>query len=351
MWAKIEFSPFIEEGGSFPYSGTVVERGDVMNSLNRRLKVISIVVCLSFLGYGIGNGADWKIYMEADIGSWFYDAETITRPSKDTVRVRGKTVYTDEGVMRRVTGMMTIYEKYKDLESKELASKYRDLNYEQNLIELNCADRKSRTLKGTAHSRDGLVLSTYTPEAPGWNEIMPATAAEDLWKILCMQEKSKESSLSRSQEEKPRTGVKMIVKIGEYSLGQNIKAIRGLVEFTPEEYSVFKSYPGWFNLPGEKIFKAPDITFNRRVWHLTVGALDGRIYILGLQYFTENRTAASSLLRETLGFVRSQMGVPTEQTKSPERYVWESTEGSVLLVQREAMGFSSINFLLTGPGR
>ena len=46
------------------------------------------------------------------------NAEKITYPSKDTVRVWGKTVYTEEGVNPRVTGMMAIYEKYKDLESK-----------------------------------------------------------------------------------------------------------------------------------------------------------------------------------------------------------------------------------------
>jgi len=147
------------------------------------------------------GGADWKCYMVDDFGGWFYDAETITRPSKDTVRVWGKTVYTDKGVKRKVKEMRAIYEQYKDLgsktkdletkallsEYKDAESKYKDLSYEQHLIEFNCADIKSRTLKGTAYSRNGTILSTYIPKTPDWNEVITGTAAEMLYKILCKQ--------------------------------------------------------------------------------------------------------------------------------------------------------------------
>jgi hypothetical protein len=39
-------------------------------------------------------------------------------------------------------------------------------------------------------------------------------------------------------------GANMIVRIGEYYLGQDIKTVRNLVEFTPAEYAVFQSFPG-----------------------------------------------------------------------------------------------------------
>ena len=134
-------------------------------------------------------GANWKLYMANDFGGWFYDAETITRPSKDTVRVWGKTVYTDKGVMRRVTDMRVISEKYKAIyeKYKDLESKYKDLSYEQNLIEINCANRKSRTLKGTSYSRDGSVLWNFTPEAPDWNEVVPGSVVVALYEIICKQ--------------------------------------------------------------------------------------------------------------------------------------------------------------------
>jgi hypothetical protein len=162
-----------------------------------------VVIDLFIFGYAEVWGADWKLYMKNDFGNWFYDAETLSRPPKDTVRVWGKTLYTDKGVIQRMTDMRVIsekyrviYEKYKDLESKGLASsykdlesKYKDLSYEQNLIEFYCAGRKSRTLNGTAYSRDGSVLSTYTPESPDWNEVIPGTVAEALYKIICKQHK------------------------------------------------------------------------------------------------------------------------------------------------------------------
>lgn len=143
-------------------------------------------------------------------------------------------------------------------------------------------------------------------------------------------------------------GGNVITSIGEYYLGQDIKTVRNLVEFTPEEYAVLQSFPGWFDLPGEKIFKAPDVIFNRHCWYLTIGALNGRIYTLGLQYISKDRAVADNLFEETLRYIKSQMGTPTEQTKTPKRYIWDYMDGNVLLAGREAMGLWCINFLVTG---
>jgi hypothetical protein len=143
-------------------------------------------------------------------------------------------------------------------------------------------------------------------------------------------------------------GGNVITRIGEYYIGQDIKTVRNLVELTPEEYAVFQSSPGWFDLWGEKIFKAPDVTFNRHRWYLTVGALNGRIYVLAFQYMSSDRTVADNLFEETLRYIKSQMGTPTEQTKTPKRYVWDSVDGNVFLAVREAIGFFSTNFIVTG---
>ena len=143
-------------------------------------------------------------------------------------------------------------------------------------------------------------------------------------------------------------GQKVITRIGDYYIGQDIKTVRGLVEFTSEEYAVFQSFPDWFNLPGEKIFKGPDITLNRHLWYLTIGSLNGKIYVLALQHFGDDRAIADSLFEETLKYIKSQIGAATEQTKTPKRYVWNSTDGNVLLAERQAMGFWSVNFLVTG---
>lgn len=163
--------------------------------------IILVAMGLFIFGYGKGWGADWKRYMADDLGSWFYDAETISHPSKDTVRVWNKTDYTDKGVIRRAKEIGIIYNKYNKLatkykdskvqalasEYKDLESKYKDLSYEQNLVEVNCVNIKTRTLKGTAYSRNGLLLYTYTPKAPDWNEVVTGSVAEVLYKKACKQ--------------------------------------------------------------------------------------------------------------------------------------------------------------------
>jgi hypothetical protein len=143
-------------------------------------------------------------------------------------------------------------------------------------------------------------------------------------------------------------GANMIARIGEYYLGQDIKTVRGLVELTPEEYAALWSFQGGVGLPGEQVFNAPKVTFNQHLWDLTVGTLNGKVYKLALQYISTDRAEARSIFEETLKFVKLQMGAPAEQPKTPKWYLWDSTDGNVVLAEREAMGFWSINFLVTG---
>jgi hypothetical protein len=69
---------------------------------------------------------------------------------------------------------------------------------------------------------------------------------------------------------------------------------------------------------------------------------------LAFQYINNDRTVALSVLEETLNFIKSQMGAPTGQANIPNRYVWDSMDGSVILAERGVMDFWSINFLVTG---
>jgi hypothetical protein len=45
-----------------------------------------------------GWGADWQSYGADWVGVSYYDAESITRPSKDVVRVWDKLIYTEKGL-------------------------------------------------------------------------------------------------------------------------------------------------------------------------------------------------------------------------------------------------------------
>lgn len=42
--------------------------------------------------------ADWKVFYRPDFGEYFYDAQSITRPSENIVRISVKNVLTQEGV-------------------------------------------------------------------------------------------------------------------------------------------------------------------------------------------------------------------------------------------------------------
>ncbi|GFO54962.1 hypothetical protein GMSM_19690 [Geomonas sp. Red276] len=150
--------------------------------------------------------------------------------------------------------------------------------------------------------------------------------------------------MGKSDEQAKR---EMITKVGDYYLGQRVSTARGLVELAPEEYAVLRSFPGWIDMPGEKVFKAPKVTLNRHAWYLTIGSLDGKIYTLGLQGVGNDQAAADTLFQKTLDFARSQMGAPTEQTNTPKRCIWDASNGNVILAERGAQGFWSVNFLLT----
>jgi len=157
------------------------------------------------------------------------------------------------------------------------------------------------------------------------------------------------SSSAISEKFKSETAVpqSMIEKVGEYHLGQELSTVRGLTEFTTEEYAAFQTVPGWFNMPGEKIYNAPKVIFNKSQWDLTIGALDGKIYAMALQHFGRDHASADNVFKKTIAFASSKMGVPSEKTYKPKRFKWETSGGDALLAERTALGYWSVNFILT----
>jgi hypothetical protein len=53
------------------------------------------------------------------------------------------------------------------------------------LYELNCNEKKLRTLSGTAYSKNGSEPKSHTDDNSQWTYISPETNAETLGKILC----------------------------------------------------------------------------------------------------------------------------------------------------------------------
>ena len=100
-----------------------------MKSLLGKLGVI--LIGLAIFGYAEVWGIDWKFFFSSEKCLFFYDAQSITRPSKNIVRVWIRMDYTKKGVIDMVG---------------KFGKKYENLSYAIHLEEINCAEKKFRVL-------------------------------------------------------------------------------------------------------------------------------------------------------------------------------------------------------------
>ncbi len=138
----------------------------------KSLLVTSAVIFLGLLIFGYAElwGADWKLFASnSEMGDFYYDAQSMTRPSKDIVRVWVRLEYSDRGVNRTV---------------KELGEALKNLSYGVGLEEINCSDKKTRTLFFSHYSKERTVLHTSS-DAGEWTDIIPDSNWEELYKAIC----------------------------------------------------------------------------------------------------------------------------------------------------------------------
>ena len=89
--------------------------------------ILAVIGYIFFFSCMEGWGVDWEKHGESDKMFFYYDAEGITRPSKDVVRVWGKLIYKVKGI----TGMVEEYGKI-----------FETLTHSINLNELHCAEKR-----------------------------------------------------------------------------------------------------------------------------------------------------------------------------------------------------------------
>lgn len=118
-----------------------------------------------------GWGADWKQYALNDRIVFYYDAESITRPSREIVRVWEKRIYTEKGIIDAV---------------KELGKKYKDMSFKRVLYEFHCADKKVNILSQVWYSKDGEVLNQDSYGTPHWQFVIPDSVGDNLYRRLCI---------------------------------------------------------------------------------------------------------------------------------------------------------------------
>jgi hypothetical protein len=123
---------------------------------------------LIFWSGEVRGGSLWKYYGTNEDGSYYYDAETMTRPSKEMVRVWVQSAYTDQGISHWV---------------RRGGEEFQNLGYTLVLTELNCVDRAVRSLQIVFYSKDAEVLTPIN--AKEWELFAPDSMSEALYVAVC----------------------------------------------------------------------------------------------------------------------------------------------------------------------
>ena len=150
--------------------------GDSMKSVLVRLGVILLIIFFFVAGCQTpvkkdeySKAADWKLYNSGEECLGYYDAQSITRPSKNIVRFWTKSVWTEKGVLSWV---------------KDSGKKYENLSHTIYLQEINCAEKKIRRLSVTQYGHKGSVIDII--DSPSyWIFINPESMMEILYKEVC----------------------------------------------------------------------------------------------------------------------------------------------------------------------
>ena len=132
-----------------------------------------VIVAMGLLFFGNADvwGENWKpLRPSKDGDSNYYDADSITRPSKNIVRGSVKTVYSQKSVNREV---------------QKLGPTYKDLSHKILLWEMNCSEKKVAFLQWTTYTKNGTIIKSIKPEMITWMSMVPETMGEDLYKLLC----------------------------------------------------------------------------------------------------------------------------------------------------------------------
>ena len=149
------------------YNASQTKGGGQMKSLLGKLGVV--LIGLVIFSYTEVWGADWKLYNSGEECLGYYDAQSITRPSKNIVRFWTKSVWTEKGVLSWV---------------KDSGKKYENLSHTIYLQEINCAEKKIRRLSVTQYGHKGSVIDII--DSPSyWIFINPESMMEILYKEVC----------------------------------------------------------------------------------------------------------------------------------------------------------------------
>ena len=122
------------------------------------------MIVLGTLNHAGAYGADWKFLWEDFQGEFLFDKEDVTRPSKNTVGIWLKIVYSER------------FRKEDDLDR---------LSQSVGLWEIDCQEKMICLLSTSHYSEGGEISAPQIWLPPDWKSITPNTVLEALYKELC----------------------------------------------------------------------------------------------------------------------------------------------------------------------
>lgn len=140
--------------------------------MKSRVKWRVIFSVTGFLIFAYSNtwAFDWKFYGTDENGSYFYETETLVRPSPNIVRVCIQSIYTEKGVSYWV---------------KEGGKAFQNLEFSLILYEYNCTERSIRPLRIQFYSKDKRIF--YPIKTDEWQLFAPDAMFGVLFEEICKQ--------------------------------------------------------------------------------------------------------------------------------------------------------------------
>ena len=138
---------------------------------------IITMVLISSDGYGEAAEGDFILYGVTKYLMLYYNPNSITRPSKDVVRLKIKVVS-------------------KCNDSKDWAVKEHpncsniDWDYVVTSTEINCSSKKDRDIESVGYDTEGKPVESLVTETSEWSDIEPESYTEALYKLVCDQKQN-----------------------------------------------------------------------------------------------------------------------------------------------------------------
>ena len=163
--------------GSNPsHSIPALHRGGVMKKVEWKSGHgwVAFLFFVTFLGltHGEAWGEDWKFCTQSEDGTmYYYDATRVTHVSEGVVKFWGKAIPSPEAVKKFL----------------KIDPKFKGLHHIISLIEMNCNERKRRSLWIIFYDKNGVAIENVdiTRGESNWEIIPPGSAQEDLFATLC----------------------------------------------------------------------------------------------------------------------------------------------------------------------